>query len=109
MAELGVQKITLSGTSPTFAAADGAGDSFTNDGQSFLHVKNGDIVSHTITVDSQKLCNFGFDHDVSLTVTAGSEIQIGPFERSRFNDNNYVTYVSYDAVTSLSVAVSSIK
>lgn len=104
MAELTVQEITLNGIDPTFSVAELAGDTFSNNGNVYLHVKNGDTGSHTITVDSQKKCNFGFDHDVSVTVGTGSEVRIGPFDRSRFNDDGNLVHVSYDGVTSITIA-----
>lgn len=104
MAALSVQKVTLSGVSPTFAAADVAGDSFANSGRVYLHVKNGGASSITVTVNSQTACNQGFDHDVAVTVAAAAESQIGPFPKSRFDDATGKVLVSYSAVTSVTVA-----
>jgi hypothetical protein len=104
VADLIVQNISLGGVSPTFSAADSLGDTFDNGGKTFLHVKNGDTVSHTVTINSTKPCNYGFDHDESVSVAAGDEQLIGPFNSVRFNDQNNKVNVSYDAVTSVTVA-----
>jgi hypothetical protein len=104
VADLTVQNISLDGVSPTFSAADSAGDTFVNGGKTYLHVKNGDTASHTVTINSIKPCNYGFDHDASVSVAAGGEELIGPFHSVRFNDQNKKVNVSYDAVTSVTVA-----
>ncbi|HET6528955.1 MAG TPA: hypothetical protein VFG39_09430, partial [Balneolaceae bacterium] len=103
MADVPVQKVTLSGLSPSFQAADSAGDSFVNDGKTILHFVNDDAVEKMVTVESVSKCNFGFDHDLTLTVPATSELKAGPFPTARFNADGKVT-IAYDDVTSLTVA-----
>lgn len=105
MATLNVQRITLTGLSPVFVAADVAGDEFLNSGRVVLYVKNGDTLEKTVTVDSQTPCNQGFDHDVVVTVPASEERIIGPFPKNRFDDANGKVQVSYSDVTSVTVAV----
>jgi hypothetical protein len=101
---LTVQTISLEGITPTFAAATDGGDEFLNNGRTVLHIKNGDTVEKTVVINSAKACNFGYDHDVSVTLGPNSSVQIGPFDTSRFNDANNRVTVLYDAVTSLTVA-----
>lgn len=101
MAQITVQKITLSGLDPAFVAADAAGDSFANDGKTVLHVKNGSAGAITVTINSERACSFGFDHDAEVSVPAGGERVIGPFYPSRFGTT--VT-TSYSAVASVTVA-----
>lgn len=101
MAQLTVQKATLSGLAPTFAAADAAGDTFANDGRTHLHVKNGSAAAVTVTVDSVTACSYGFDHNAEVSVPAGGERIIGPFDQNRFGTT---AAVSYSAVTSVTVA-----
>lgn len=109
MAILNVQRITLNGIAPTFQAADAAGDEFANSGQAYLHVRNGGAADITVTINSQQPCNYGFDHDVQVSVPAGGERQIGPFLPGRFNDSNGRVHVSYSAVTGVTVAVVELK
>lgn len=105
MADLSVQKIDASGIIPTFVAAGASGDTFANDGRTFLHVKNGGASSITVTIDSKKPCDQGFDHDLTITIPAGGERLIGPFSPDRFNDAvTKKTSVSYSSVTSVTVA-----
>lgn len=104
MAQLSVQEIDHTGLNPSHAAADGGGDTFENPdvkGRTFLWVKNGDTSGKTVTFDSTESCNQGFDHDVQVTVPAGEDRLIGPFDRDRFG--NPVS-ASYDDVTSVTVA-----
>lgn len=105
MADLTVQKTNKGGLTPVFTSADSLGDSFSNSGDAVLYVKNGDTTDKTVTIDSQRPCDQGFDHDLTVTVSAGSEEMIGPFNSYRFNDDSNKVNVSYDAVTSVTVAV----
>lgn len=103
MAKLTVQQVSLSGIDPTFSAADVAGDTFTNYGKSILVVKNGDTTAKTVTIASN-VCSYGHNHDVVVSVPAGEERQIGNFSQDRFNNDGFEVSVSYDSVTSLTVA-----
>lgn len=101
MADLAPQKASLTGLAPTFAAASSGGDTFANDGRTVLHVKNGSAAAITATVDSVTACDQGFDHDAAVSVPAGGERVIGPFDQRRFGAT--VT-VNYSATASVSVA-----
>lgn len=91
---------------PNYVAADAGGDEFDNNGNMLLLVKNGDASDKNVTINSQKNCNFGFDHDSGPhTVPAGEERTIGPFNSARFNNSSGRVEVSYDDVTSVTVAV----
>ncbi|WP_298272227.1 hypothetical protein [Geobacter sp.] len=104
MAILAVQKVSQTGLAPAYLAADVAGDEWTNGGRSMLHVKNGSAAAVTVTIDSVKSCDQGFDHDVQVSVPAGSERLIGPFEPRRFNNASGRCKASYSAVASVTVA-----
>lgn len=104
MAALSIQKITRTGLVPAYAAAGGSGDTFVNDGATFLHVKNGSAGSINVTVNSQRTCDQGFDHDEVVAVGAGAEKMIGPFRTDRFNDTTTgAVAVSYSATTTVTV------
>lgn len=98
-----VQTCNLDGLETTYAAANADGNFFTNDGKTFLHVKNGDAADKTVTIDSPVDCNQGYTHDEAIVVTAGEERMIGPFPPSRFNSSGVVN-VTYTDVTSVTVA-----
>lgn len=104
---ISVQKPGLGGV-VTFAAA-AATDTFPNDGNTVLIVKNDSAADITVTIDSARPCNYGFDHDVSVTVPAGGERVIGPFPRNRFNDNNSQVAVSFSDTLSVTVAAVSLE
>lgn len=101
MAELTVQVIAQAGLNPSYGAAAAGGDTFENDGKTYLHVKNGGAGSITVTVDADKNCDQGFDHNASVAVPAGGERIIGPFPLHQYPAKPSVTY---SGVTSVTVA-----
>lgn len=110
MATLTVEKITESGLAPTYIAADAGGDTFPNppSGQGvFLHVKNGDASSHTVTVTPANASNDfpGWGEmtkaPIVVAVPAGEDRFIGPFPYTPYQANPAITY---DDVTSVTVA-----
>jgi len=104
LAILNVQKASLTGLTPVFVLADKDGNSFTNDGKVILYIKNGGDSPVTVTIDSQHLCNYGFDHNVVVVIPATEERIIGPFRQDRFNDATGKVVVAYSGVTSVTVA-----
>ncbi|NPV80740.1 MAG: hypothetical protein HPY52_10770 [Firmicutes bacterium] len=104
MAVLTVQKLASAGVTPTYGAADAAGDKFANNGRTFLVVKNGSASAVTVTVNSQKQCDQGFDHDITVSVGASGEKWIGPLDPNRFNNASGQVEVAYSAVASVTVA-----
>jgi hypothetical protein len=111
MATLTAQEIVIGGLEATYAAADVAGDTFENTGDVFLHVINGDAGDHTVTVDTKatEVTKEGYGTvtlaDQDIVVTAGEERMIGPFPTSRWNGADGKVDVTYEAVTSVTVAV----
>jgi len=103
--ELNVQQIDLSGVSPGFQPADAAGNYFVNTGKELLVVQNNDTAAITVTIDSVTPCNYGFDHDVNVTVNAGETKYIGPFPVGRFNDDQRHVNITYSSTTNVQVAV----
>lgn len=99
MAQLTVQVSSLSGTAPAFVAAAAGGDSFVNNGGTVLHVKNAGAGAITATIDSASPCSYGFDHDISVSIPAGAERIIGPFNQTRFSTTVNVTYSGVTSVT----------
>ena len=57
-----------------------------------------------MTIVSAKTCNQGFQHDLTVSVAAGSDKMIGPFSADRFNNDQGQVSVTYDAVTAVTVA-----
>jgi hypothetical protein len=105
MAALTLQTISIAGVTPTYATAASGGDTFVNNGRTFLVVKNGHAtLTRTITIDSLTNCNQGFDHNLTITAPAVSEIWIGPFEPSRFNNSSGAVSATYSTEANLTVA-----
>ena len=112
MATLTPQKITDLGTVETLSSATSSGDEFVNSGVEFLHVKNGHAsASRDVTITAQ-VTNIHHQSFGSVTksnvvkaVAAGQDVYIGPFKQGAFNDQNNKVQISYDAVTTLKVAV----
>lgn len=105
MAVLTVQNtVGTTGVAATFAAAASAGDKFANDGKTQFVVKSGTSVARTVTISSKKTCNQGSTHDLSVSVVAGAQEVIGPFDRSRFNNGAGQVEVTYSSPAGLTVA-----
>ncbi len=111
MAALTIQTIAEAGLDASYAAAASGGDSARNDnGDVFLHVKNGDASSHTVTVTAQRTSatvpgmGTTTKSNVAVAVPAGAERMIGPFAPLAFNDSSNDVAITYDDVTSVTIA-----
>jgi len=99
---LTVQTIVKTGLADTYASANVDGNSFANDGATFLHVKNGGGSSITVTIDTPNTVDDLAISNRTVTVANGSEKMIGPFPPGVYNHSGEV-YVDYSAVTSVTV------
>ena len=116
MANLTIQDALLAGLNVSFAAAGGGGSGagadniLANDGKSVLYVKNDNAGSVDVTVTSEvtakTIVGYGSAtfSDVTVSIPAGEERMIGPFPTSRFNDSSSQVSVSYDEISSVTVA-----
>lgn len=106
MATLATQQIVLGGLEPTYAAAGGSGDKFTPGDNVFLHVKNTNASSRTVTIDSKVASNYGTDVDPAVSVDATTgDTMIGPLPAQRFAGTDGLGDISYSATTNVTVAV----
>lgn len=106
MATLTSQTISRTGLIAAFVAASGGGDEFINTGTEFIRLKNdsaGTIVATIATPNSVDTDLAIADRTVSLA--AGVERDIGPWPVSTYNDSNQKVQLTYDGVTSLTIAV----
>jgi len=97
MAALTPAQPSLTGTVSTPAAAASGGDTFVNDGRTYLRVTNGHATDpRTVTVDAPGTCNFGVSahagHDSVTVVAALTTRDIGPFPVNQFSESCAVTY-----------------
>jgi hypothetical protein len=110
MAELTVQQITEAGGAATYVSAAGGGDTADNNGNMFLHIKNGGedgvtitITALTTTVDSGMYGDLT-KANASILIAGLGEAFIGGFAPAAFNDGNGEVAITYSAVTSLTIA-----
>ena len=110
MAALTIQSANEAGLIISYSPADVAGDTFVNDGNTRLLVKNGGGGSLDVTITAQKtttsLSGYGIltKQNQVLSVGAGAEAVIGPFPSTAFNNASGSVAVTYSGVTSLEVA-----
>lgn len=102
---------TLTAIVPTYAgvslgatAAAGGGDKFLNTGNELLYIKNGGGSPITLTLDAQTVAGLAIT-DPTVSVAAGAEKIVGPFDPRYFSDSSGFLNLSYSAVTSVTVAV----
>lgn len=105
MATLTVQTIDRDGYNIAFAAAAGGGDEFVNTGSEFILVKNDDASAKTLTIATPRTVDGLAVADRPVVIPAGEQWPIGPLPTSTYNDGNNKVQITYDAVTSLSLAV----
>lgn len=117
MANLTKQDIVLTGLNPSFSNAGGGGSGagtdeiLDNDGKTLLYVKNDNAGSIDVTITSEVtskiIAGYGSTtfSNVVVSIPAGEERAIGPFPKERFNDANGEVTVSYDEISSVTVAV----
>ena len=111
MAATALNRQTIVGTGlvPSLVAANVDGNFVSNlvaaEEKTFLVVNNGGGSPITVTIDSQVNCDQGFDHDLAVAVTNGTEAWIGPLSKDRYNDSAGLIQISYSAITSVTVGV----
>jgi hypothetical protein len=104
MAVLAVQIITRTGLKPVYSAASTAGDEFVNSGSEFIHVKNGGGTSRIVSIVTPLLVDGLAVVDREVTVPAGEEKMIGPFQSAVYSNAGSVS-LTYDSITSLTLAL----
>lgn len=110
MGALTVQDIVAAGVTPSYASANGGGDTVADDGKEniFIHVKNGGGGSINVTATAQITTRptKGFSNptesDMVVAVGAGAEGMIGPFPASFINTSGNVA-LTYSGVTSVTI------
>ena len=103
MAVLSVLEVSRAGVSGALTAAAGGGDSFANDGRTYLDINNGSGGSITVTFVTQQTVDGLAVADLAVAVGAGVRTKVGPFPPGIYNDANGRVQVTYSGVTSLTV------
>jgi len=81
--------------------ASAGGDSFTNNGKTFLVIINEGASPITITIPCVKANDQGVTESVVSTITNATQRYYGPFDVSYFNDANGRVSIAYSDVTSV--------
>lgn len=110
MALLATQHPSTTGFDSTYSAVTvTAGDTFRNTGKEFIHVINGGGGATVVTVDSPTTCSFGIAanaaHDLTVSVPAGEDRMIGPFNKERFNSSTDIVTFICSVVTTVTAAI----
>lgn len=94
MATISAQTIAETGTTVSYTQVNSS-DTLTNDGRSYLEVKNVTAGTCTVSVAATRPCSFGITHDMSVSVaaTTGDKI-LGPFPTARFGAAPVVSYTA---------------
>tara|TARA_R100000789_G_scaffold5657_1_gene9715 strand:- start:11533 stop:11877 length:345 start_codon:yes stop_codon:yes gene_type:complete len=110
MAELTVQQITETGGAATYVSAELEGDTADNNGNMFLHIKNGGggeitatITALTTSVDSGMYGDLT-KANATIAIAGGTQAFIGGFAPAAFNDGNGEIAITYSGVTSVTIA-----
>lgn len=107
---LNVQEVSLAGLGPTYSSATATeGDDFTNDGYTFLHVKNGGASPITVTITTPAKVHGVDVADITVSVPASGERMIGPFPPILFNDSAGRVHTVCSATTSVTLAAIRVK
>jgi len=106
---LSVQDIAVAGITPSYEAANADGEKISNDGATFVQVKNTNGAEITVTIVTPITIGGLAVADQTITVPATTgDKMIGPFKPAHFNqpsgdDEGYV-YVDFSAVTDVTIA-----
>lgn len=102
MADLAIQRGSVTGAVVTMAAASGGGDTMPS-GASLL-VRNADASSKTVTIAVPGSKYGQARPDFSLAVPAGAIARFGPFPHDLADPADGKVHITYSAVTSVTVA-----
>lgn len=94
---------------PVFVAADVAGDTFVNNGNTELKIINDTPQAVDVTLTTQRPCNHGFTVDQVESAPGQTLFYLGPFGADRFNDAQGLVHVSYSDASALRVAVQKLR
>lgn len=106
MATLTVQEYDRDGLVPTYAACAAGGDTFLNNGDTFIHVKNAQAAATvTVTIVTQASVDGLAVADKTVTIAATEDAIIGPFPTSVYNTAAGMVTLTYNTVTTVTIAV----
>lgn len=104
MAALTTTVVPLTGAAVAYTAAAGGGDDCQTGAGVLLLVKNDDASPHTVTLETPETFKGLAIADRQVAVAAGAEVAI-PVTNDYRNPSTGRAAITYDAVTSVTVAV----
>jgi|TARA_R110002072_G_scaffold91305_6_gene203696 hypothetical protein len=110
MATLTAQKISQAGLEPTYVTPEAAGDLLVNTAIQFFHVQNDSAASIVATVVPvvttvvDPLLGILVKENAVLSLAAGEEGFLGPFEIDAFNDASGTIKITCSATASINLA-----
>lgn len=105
MALINAQTMVKTGLQPVYSAVS-ASDTFVNDRQVFLHVKNANAVTCNVTIVAKATCNQGVLHDIVVNIPTAGDKMIGPIDPGIYTDpNTGLTTVNYSVTASVTAAI----
>tara|TARA_B110000908_G_C10193550_1_gene421720 strand:- start:722 stop:1066 length:345 start_codon:yes stop_codon:yes gene_type:complete len=110
MATLIAQKISQAGLEPTYVTPEAAGDLLVNTAIQFFHVQNDSAASIVATVVPvvttvvDPLLGILVKENAVLSLAAGEEGFLGPFEIDAFNDASGTIKITCSATASINLA-----
>lgn len=88
----------------TGSLSTGSNYQFLNDGRILIHVKNGGGSTDVVTVISQKTVGGLAVADQAVSILAGAEAMIGPFNSDIYNDANGKVNFGHSFITTVTQA-----
>lgn len=85
------------------AAAAVGGDTFRNDGKTFLYIRNDSVSSITVTLSATPTPAGLTITPPTISVANNSTVFAGPFDPAYMNDANGNISITYSAVTSVTI------
>ncbi len=105
MATVSVQTVDQDGLTATYSSAAGGGDKFAPGERTFLHVKNGNAATCTVTVVTPKTSVGGLAiADQTVAVAAGAQAFVGPFAAEHFAGTDGLVDVTWSVTTTVTFA-----
>lgn len=104
MAALSAQQIVGGGLAATYGAVGGSGDTVANDGKRFVHIKNGNAGTVTVTIPTPGTYKGKAIADDTITLTTGTEKFIGPWDPEIYNDSSGNVSITCSPTSSVTIA-----
>jgi len=102
---LTVQPIVRAGLTASYTAFEATGVAFSNEGRTFIHVKNAQAAATTtLTIVTPNTVDGLAISDRTVQLAAATQKFVGPFQPGVYNQTGAVVYVNASTATSVSIA-----